>query len=202
MCGRYYIADEDMEDMRAILFEARQRADAVGAVLKTGEIYPSNVVPVIANSRSMTPQAFAMKWGFLRPGEKGLVINARSETAAVKTLFSASVKNRRCIIPASWYYEWGRLDKTTPEKHQYGFAHADSSMLCMAGLYTLDESEKLARFVILTRPASEAVAHIHRRMPVILPRAAVNDWLSPDAEYEALLRIAIDELAIWDTAAA
>ena len=202
MCGRYYIADDDLEDMRAWIMEAGARAAAANVTLRTGEIFPSATVPVIANSRSMKPGAFPMQWGMRHGDKKAFVINARSETAATKSMFAESTKTRRCIVPASWYYEWGRLDKTTREKHQYGFASADEGLLYMAGLYALDETGGVARFVILTRPASEAAARIHHRMPVLLPKDVIKEWLSPEAVYAELLHLAIDDVNCWDATVA
>ena len=79
MCGRYYIApDEEEEDWEEIIAILQRRGETV----KTGEIFPSDTVPVIANSRSMRPTPFAMRWGYLLPNGKR-VINARSESGVI-----------------------------------------------------------------------------------------------------------------------
>lgn len=102
MCGRYYIREEDSaSDLQEIMDQLNRK----GQIVKTGEIFPSDTVPVIANSKSMQPSPFAMPWGFTMPDGK-LIINARSETAAEKPMFRDGMQQRRCLLPASHYFEW------------------------------------------------------------------------------------------------
>ena len=125
MCGRYYIApDEEEEDWEEIIAILQRRGETV----KTGEIFPSDTVPVIANSRSMRPTPFAMRWGYLLPNGKR-VINARSETAADRALFRDGMCQRRCLIPASNYFEWER--KATG-KVKYAIRPRQSGLMYMA----------------------------------------------------------------------
>lgn len=102
MCGRYYIAEEDSA---AELQEIIEQLNRRGAEVKTGEIYPTDTVPVLANNKSMVITPFAMKWGYTLPDGKQ-IINARSETAADKPLFRDGMLQRRCLIPATNYFEW------------------------------------------------------------------------------------------------
>ena len=69
------------------------------------DVRPSDASAVICRSGSGL-EAVSMRWGFSNPYKKGLIINARSETARDKNLFRESVMERRCIIPASGFYEW------------------------------------------------------------------------------------------------
>ena len=102
MCGRYYIAEEDCAaELQKIIEQLNRR----GAEVKTGEIYPTDTVPVLANNKSMVITPFAMKWGYTLPDGKQ-IINARSETAADKPLFRDGMLQRRCLIPATNYFEW------------------------------------------------------------------------------------------------
>ena len=102
MCGRYYIAEEDSA---AELQEIIEQLNRRGTEVKTGEIYPTDTVPVLANNKSMVITPFAMKWGYTLPDGKQ-IINARSETAADKPLFRDGMQQRRCLIPATNYFEW------------------------------------------------------------------------------------------------
>ena len=173
MCGRYWIDDKDTPaDMRSIIDALNRRGDTI----KTGEIRPADAAPVIANSRRMTPMPFLMRWGYAMDGSRR-VINARSETAASKPLFSGSMKSRRCVIPASGYYEWARRSR---EKMKYEIRGTNLPMLYLAGLYRLTDG--MPEFTILTREPEESVSFLHDRMPVILPPSSLGAWLSPDAD--------------------
>ena len=103
MCGRYYVEPESSGELEKLIAEAKRKSDEV----KTGEVFPTDTAAVIANNRQLKPAVFPMRWGFERKGG-GLVINARSETAAEKQLFRESAQLRRCLIPASCYFEWER----------------------------------------------------------------------------------------------
>ena len=114
MCGRYYLEDE-IEDRR--LEEQIKQATHVSAQIcanmkTSGEIRPTDIAPVIAPSAAHRKMgAFPMQWGFNHPTKGMLVFNTRSETAEEKALFCTSINDRRCLIPASCYYEWHKIDK-------------------------------------------------------------------------------------------
>ncbi len=114
MCGRFYIASEDETgEINRMIDEAarRQRAIVGECTLAAGEIFPSAVTAALARGKSGQPGAYPMRWGFLvRRDEKrsGLIINTRSETALQKPMFRASMLERRCLLPFSWYFEWDR----------------------------------------------------------------------------------------------
>ena len=120
MCGRYYVPDEDSAaDLREIIEQINRRANA-GPVVKTGEIAPSDVAPVLANNRNLAATPFAMRWGY-RLGNGKLLFNARSETADAKALFRDGMRHRRCLVPAAHYFEWekrgkDRIGKKLPEE--------------------------------------------------------------------------------------
>lgn len=159
MCGRYYIApDEEEEDWEEIIAILQRRGETV----KTGEIFPSDTVPVIANSRSMRPTPFAMRWGYLLPNGKR-VINARSETAANRALFRNGMCQRRCLIPASNYFEWER--KATG-KVKYAIRPRQSGLMYMAHGQHFTASpagEASSPYPGL----AEEIRFIHDRMPVL-----------------------------------
>jgi putative SOS response-associated peptidase YedK len=169
MCGRYYIEISD-EELREISKSAATRAELsyrdMSIDMKTeGEIYPSNVVPVIT-SKGITP----MKWGFAFQGRK-LLINARFESFLNKPTY----KNcKLCLIPASGYYEW---KQDSDPKVKYAF-YREGHPLYLAGLYKEFEDEP--RFVILTREAVGEARKIHHRMPVILPVKDVPESIETD----------------------
>ena len=193
MCGRYDAAWPEVESsLRAVTGDARlKNLPPDGSIVcSSGEIFPSQVAAVIANNRRMAPCAFAMQWGFRRSGQPRPLINARAETAAVKPMFAESAKNRRCLIPLSHYYEWevrngGRI------KHAIRPSGAGRALL--AGLYRLRPGA-LPEFVVLTRPATDAIRFIHDRMPVLVAEADARAWLDPANTLEQLLPCALDRV--------
>ncbi len=164
MCGRYYIEIDNIE-LNSIIAEVEKKA-----TVKTGEIYPTNTVPVLSPNGTMT----AMRWGFPRYDNKGEVINARSETAAEKNMFRYPTMEGRCLIPASWYFEW---EKRGSKKIKYALAAPDNRPVWLAGLSRRDAKTGDSLFVILTRPAWSGISFIHDRMPVILPKEIHDEWL-------------------------
>ena len=179
MCGRYYVEPESSSELLELIAEAKRKSDEV----KTGEVFPSDTAAVIANNRQLKPAVFPMRWGFERRGG-GLVINARSETAGEKQLFRESAQLRRCLIPASCYFEWERC---ADGKVKYAIRPRGKELLYLGGLYTKPEPGALPRFTILTRKAADGISFIHDRMPVIVPKKKKADWLSQQMTLDELL---------------
>ena len=192
MCGRYYIAEDDLsQELERIIAEINRKKTPEG--LKTaGEIRPCDVAPVIANSRRQDVQPFAMRWGYSYP-ESRPVINARSETAAEKPLFRDGMQRRRCLIPASHYFEWEKRDG---KRVKYAIRPAHADTLYLAGIYHFENHDGVTvpSFVILTREAAPDIAFIHNRMPVILSEERAADWLNPDNDAEEVIRAALQDM--------
>ena len=127
-----------------------------------------------------------MQWGFNHPTRGMLVFNTRMETATEKDLFVSSVDDRRCLIPASCYYEWKKIDRN--KKERYSFYAEDREPLYLAGLYirTSDE-QRMPSFSILTQDAEKSIKDIHPRMPVIVPYSRAEEWLSPDTDFHEFI---------------
>jgi len=194
MCGRYYIAEDDMDEMlAAYVAEALARAEHMDVPMRlSGEIRPTDIAPVIATSASRrTVGAYPMRWGFRHPTRGMLVFNTRSETAAEKPLFCTSISDRRCLIPASGYYEWQKADG---KKSKFSFSSGNHEPLYLAGLYLRSSHDKLPFFTILTRDATAELKDIHARMPVILPKDRMMDWLSPEKNYMEFLSDTVQNL--------
>ena len=181
MCGQYLIAEEDAPDA---LDQAISTLNRRGVSVKRGEILPTDTAPVFANSRSGHVSPFAMRWGYTLPDGRAL-INARSETAARKALFADGMRFRRCLVPASLYYEWDAA------KRRYAFSRGD--LLWMAGIYRPEAGG--AAFTILTREAPEGIAAIHTRMPVLLPDGMRGDWLDWRYKADELIRAALTDVS-------
>ena len=182
MCGRYFIGgDADEAEMRQIIEQLNRRYEGKPelAQMQQGEIFPTAIVPVISNSKSLKPMPFLMKWGFPHYEGNGVIINARAETALEKPLFQKSMQERRCLIPASHYFEWEHVGKS---KRKYAIQQKGGGLTYMAGIYRLDQATQLPTFVILTCDAASNIAFIHPRMPLLLPQEEREAWLSPQAD--------------------
>ena len=178
MCGRYVIDIGRNIDLWQAIYDALAGPEG-GPV--SGEIRPGDTAPVICRSRSGKPAAFMMEWGW-RLDDGRRLINIRSETAGEKAIFRESLRLRRCVVPASHYFEWERRGG---EKTKYAIGPSDGSPLFMAGLYRTDGNR--TTFAIMTREPAQNIAFIHDRMPVILSTEQAADWLDPskDAQVSA-----------------
>lgn len=160
--------------------EERERRRDPSFALKRGEICPGDTAAVVALNRQRKASIFAMRWGF--SSQKKLIINARSETASARPMFRESMKLRRCLIPASAYFEWDHREK----KHtKYRFRPVDQPVTYLAGLYRFEEGGPV--FTILTREAAESIACFHDRMPVIARPEQLGLWLDQSAPPSLLL---------------
>lgn len=166
MCGRYYVDDETAREIERIIREVGQKLPK-----QTGDICPSVSAAVLTGQKEHLT-AEMMKWGFLQPQRSGLLINARAETALERRTFRDSVLHRRCIIPAKHFYEW---DKT---KNKVSFYRKDQPVLFMAGFYNYFQDGN--RFIILTTQANASVLPVHDRMPLILEKKELEDWIYDD----------------------
>lgn len=204
MCCRYFFKNYD-KDLGPLAEKAagspliqRFRSVHPAPLVQDGEVFPGDLVPVVASNRQKIISVFPMLWGFSVAGRSAKIVNARVETAAEKPSFRDAWRNHRCIIPASWYYEWQKLpEEQGSVKIKYAIRPKDSSITCLCGLYRLENG--LPTFVILTAAASEDLAHIHDRMPLILPKSAVRAWIHPETEPEKLLSMAISEMTATPT---
>lgn len=180
MCGRYYIADDEMgAEIRKICKEIDTRYQNTSPCVPmiTGEIYPTAAVPVlVARQESSLP--VLMTWGFPKWKGSGVIINARAETVTEKPMFRSCIHQRRCLIPANGFFEWDH----TPghPKTKFFLEPSASPTLYMAGLYsefTNQSGEKYTSFVILTVNANVSVRSIHDRMPLIVEPGQNDRWL-------------------------
>jgi len=125
--------------------------------------------------------------------------NARAETVTARPMFRDAFRERRCIIPASGYYEW----KPTPTgKQPYYISARDGSILSFAGLWDewhdLESGQQVRSSTIIVTDANALTRPIHGRMPVILVGAQPTAWLASAAAATELLRPAPDEmLQLW-----
>lgn len=168
MCGRYILfSDAEMQDIRDIIDEVQRKTNGD---IKTGEIFPTDKAPVLIQENGMlVPEA--VKWGFPGFQGKGVIINARSETAPEKPMFRRSLQTMRCIVPSCGFYEWTHSGK----KVKYQFNLPNNGALYMAGLIGEFVGER--RFAILTTDANSSMIEVHNRMPVVLTDPEIDQWI-------------------------
>lgn len=180
MCGRYAFMPEDVDPVLARMIDRMDRDERESITM--GRISPGDR-PMVITMQGSKLDAHAMRWGMPLPEEPRLVINARAESAAEKAMFAGLLPHNRCLMPASLYFEWTRNPAHTRMQVR------GESKMYMAGLYRRSmEAAAEWEFVVLTRPASEDVARVHDRMPLILPdRASCLAWLRDEVAARRML---------------
>ncbi len=171
---------------------------------ENGEIRPTDMVTVIAPSATGEKTAFPMVWGYHIPGVDRPVVNARAESAKEKKSFAEDWRKHRCIIPASYYFEWEHLkrpDGKVKTGQKYAIQPKGSSVTWIAGLYRMEEKNGLHYpvFTVLTREPSAELRKLHNRMAVILPESVIDDWLLPGSNPEEIINNALTDMVIERT---
>ncbi len=156
-------------------------------------ICPTTQIDII-RERDGRRELVSARWGLVpswwkKPlKELPATFNARSDTVAEKPMFRGAFRARRCIIPASGYYEWRKGEDGGREPHY--FTRADKAILSLAGLWEewVDPAsgEVVTSATIIVTDASQDLSHIHHRMPVILEADQISDWLSGKSGPELL----------------
>ncbi len=182
MCGRYVVA-YDPETLVSGFSVLR-----VPVFPKRWNVAPQSEVPVIYETREGERIAELMRWGLLPSWAKDPALgnklnNARAEGVFDKPSFRQAVRRRRCLLPASGYYEW----QATAAGKQPWFISAKggapgSEPLAMAGLFeawrSAPDAPWLLTCCVLTCEANALMAPIHERMPVLVAQRNWATWLS------------------------
>lgn len=182
MCGRFYIDDETMREIEKIA----GKIDRKNA--KTGDVHPAEPALILRADRD-NMVADVLRWGYEAARKNTLIFNARTETVRERPMFRYDYETHRCLIPACKFYEWKDTGARKKEKYEFW---APDEILYLAGIYHKDPSGD--RFTILTREAEGCMAGIHSRMPLILRREDMDEWLFSEAEACKLLDRHFDEL--------
>ena len=189
MCGRYSLVCIDDLGNRFRVFEPTMGCRS------RFNVAPSDVMPVIVH-RGNTAMVM-MQWGLIShtvkdPANAVQPINARAETLAERPLFRELLRDRRCLVPASGFYEWKQEGR---HKIPFYFHLREDTVFAFAGLYDVwqDHSGGLhPGYTIITTEANDLVAPYHNRMPVILKRGDEERWIAgtmPSAdEMKTMLR--------------
>lgn len=188
MCGRFVSAAPP--DELANYFSAQMVAEKL--LEQDYNVAPTNDVYVVT-SDGQTRRLDAYHWGLVPPWAKdpsagNRMINARCETLSDKPVYRKPFAKRRCLIPATGFYEWKKVPGQRRKQPMYAHRPNDEPF-AFAGLWerwspkksdgSYDDSEQLRSTTIITCAPNEVMKPIHDRMPVILPASAWDKWLDP-----------------------
>jgi putative SOS response-associated peptidase YedK len=192
MCGRYsnILSWREMVALYRITMGPPQNYPA------RYNIAPTQVVPVARPAGDVGRELAMLRWGLIPHWAKDIkigysTINARAETVATKPAFREAFKRRRCLVPATGYYEW-RAEGGG--KQPYHFVLGDGDPLTFAGLWERWDKgqEPVESFTIIVTAANDLAKPIHDRMPVILDPADWDAWLDVEhtspADAQGLLK--------------
>lgn len=186
MCTRYAldITQPELKEIIDIAKNSRLTTKFVDTharpLVTDGEVRPTDIVPVIAPNSKGEKCVFPMQWGFTARDNKRSLFNARLETASEKPTFKDAWQSHRCIIPASYYYEWEHFkspDGKIKTGDKYAIQPTGGSTTWLCGLYRIEKGYPV--FVILTKDPTEDLSKIHDRMPLMLPKDKIEDWINP-----------------------
>ncbi len=194
MCGRYSLESRAQE-----IVEAFGLAESV-PLARRYNIAPTQPAPVVRLDReTKQPRLDMVRWGLTpswAPAGK-TIINVRSETVGSKPLFRRAFHRRRCLVPATGFYEWQKLGRA---KQPFHIQLSDRSVFAFAGLWDRfagEDDTLVESFAILTTRPNDVMMPLHDRMPVILDPSSYSRWLEHDADSQEplddLLRPAPDE---------
>ena len=179
MCGRYNLT----RNPRSWRLTRPVRATLQAPFQPRYNIAPGQAVPVFRDGGD-TLELIEMTWGYVphyatddKP--KAQPINARTETVFDTPYFRGSIQQRRCLVPATGYYEW-QVTETGKQPFHIHLPHGKPFL--MAGVWDYQGGDPARPTVaILTGPASGPLAEIHDRIPIIIPRKLVAQWFEqPD----------------------
>jgi putative SOS response-associated peptidase YedK len=196
MCGRYSLVCIDDLGNRFRVYNPM-----IGARSRFN-IVPGNEMPVIIRAAGKNEVA-VMKWGLVPHGVKDIAsapkpINARAETLAERPLFRPLLEDRRCLVPASGFFEWKKGGK---RQVPFWFRLPGEPLFSFAGLCDTWQGpggQHLSSYTIITCPPNALVAKIHDRMPVILSRENEERWLAESPRTLEALRDLLDPRAPGD----
>ncbi|MEM9795695.1 MAG: SOS response-associated peptidase [Pseudomonadota bacterium] len=191
MCGRFVFAagDELFEDIVEATRATRsndlpERPDY--------NICPTQQVHAVMAGRRLV----SMRWGFLphwykTPTDGPLIINARAETIATKPAFQEACRTRRCLIPATGFYEWTKAQDDT--RLPWYFAPTDAPFLMFAGIWQNWGPDAQPTCAIVSCAAGPTMAEIHHREPVVLAQPDWALWLGEAGKGAARLMRPVPE---------
>lgn len=182
MCGRFALS-ATTKDIEKLI----PNIEFDGSICQSQNITPSQLISIITNSDKMILSSAI--WGLLPSWSKdkkvsAKMFNARAETINEKVSFKNQFKNKRCLIPASSFYEWNKLSPNN-KKQAYRISAQNQKLIFFGGIWDVwkDENDEYVKSAtIITTQANDQISKIHDRMPLILDNFSMGKWLNDDED--------------------
>lgn len=186
MCNRYRLT----EKQGALVIKEYGSIEAYLEQLRFN-IAPTQLAPVVViEGGKLVSRQF--QWGFKPAWSKGPVTNAQLETLDKKSTFKEAYATRRCLVPASGFYEWIDFNNV---RQPVLFTLADEKPFYFGGLWSTKEPP--GHFVIITAAANQFVSPVHNRMPLIISPADYEAWLAPGDAYKNVRPTDAELRTVW-----
>lgn len=176
MCGRYNVVNwTQVTDWMRADFGVE-----IPTMAPRYNVSPSQTMPIVALDADGRPRAALMRWGLVPFWEKSAKpkiapINARAEEAMGKPMFRQGIQRRRCLIPATGFFEWQKLPGDL--KQPFAIGLKGGGPFCFAGIYESATELHPETYLLFTTKPNSLMAPIHDRMPAILDQATARDWI-------------------------
>ena len=177
MCGRKALIKNEKAIIEELMVDEWQIEDH----RPNYNIAPTQYSPILIQDKG-NRIVKRMRWGLIPEWSKNdsfasKMINARIETITTKPSYRNLIYKNRCMIISDGYYEW---KQNSDHKTPYFIRHDDGNLLLLAGLWTIwqSPSKPMLTYTIVTTEAQKDIAHIHRRMPLILDHSNMDEWIN------------------------
>lgn len=187
MCGRYGLTVSEKELIKRYDLDEADYTLGDYRFEEKDEIFPTTDNIILLPNKKLYP----VKWGFTPHFAKRPLINARSESILDKKTFKEPFTSKRCIVPASYFFEW-QLVEGQKKKNKKLIRVDGLPVFSMAGVcerYKDDDGNSYLTYAILTTDANEQMKPIHDRMPVILNPEDEKEYLDLEADVKAVQKL-------------
>lgn len=194
MCARVTLTIDDIDEIAGML-DAELSPEDARRYKRRYNVAPSDTHWILeygADRRILVPA----KWGYVPTSPPGRarkpLINVRGEQVGSGHGFREAFASRRCAVVTDGFFEWNE------RREPFWYHRPDGGLVLLGGLFqSAPDAEREPRFTVLTTRPNKLISAIHDRMPVIVPAARIDDWLTaPPTEAAALIAPAPEDTLI------